>query len=286
MVGMTAGGGSGTGARWRWVAHPPHRPPVEPPAPPPPRHRLGPAWLDETPRYASTPRWGLPPLALVPPPTPAPPRPRRSAWFAARAPRWASSAARWSLAAGVVHLLRYAMLATLADRVVPLAVELGSVALVWATGLVAVVCCLLALVGSTEWLVERRRAVYDGADPRPARTLRAACLLPVATLAGPVVFLHELAADDPDALPGALRCIRRWWAVWLLDALLVALTWWRSSAEGPQAAADSVLLAGAAFLVSAWAARSTRGVIGCFADTSPRFTRRFIARGTVDRAVR
>src|SRR5699024_12875932 len=63
---------------------------------------------------------------------------------------------------------------------------------------------------------------------------------------------------------------------------VVTLALWRGSAEGPQAAADTVVLTALAALVATWAVRESRLVMRSFSDPSPRFTRRFLVRGTVE----
>ncbi|MBB0992429.1 hypothetical protein G6009_13665, partial [Dietzia sp. SLG510A3-30A2] len=57
---------------------------------------------------------------------------------------------------------------------------------------------------------------------------------------------------------------------------------WRGSGEGPQAAADTVLLTALAALAAVWAVRETLGVMRSFSDPPPRFTRRFIAAGILE----
>lgn len=268
-------------AGWRWVAHPPWRPPLPSPRPPPPRARSGPAWGDRTPAYPGTPRWGLPPVTA---PRPAPPRPPRTRLTArlARAAAWLLPAARaWLTAAAVVHLLRYAVLAWYSDRLAPWWVDAGTTALVWVAGTVALAVGAAAAVAATAWLVEARRAAYaPGRDPRRAAELWAGCLLPVVTWVRTPVHLEELRRASARA-PSADR-LRRWWAAWLVNGLAVAVAVSRSTADGPQAAADTVLLTALAAAAGAWVAAETLAVTRSFGDPLPRFTRRFLVRGIVD----
>lgn len=272
--------------QWRWVAHPPWRPPLEGARPPLPRHRTGPAWREQTPAYPATPRWGLPlvaiPRQVEPTPAEAGKRPAR---LAAAAPGIVRAAATWFVVSAVAHGLRYAVLAWYADRLTPWWVEAATTSLVWVAGAVAVAVGAAAVVVATAWLVEQRRRSYaPGPDPRRRAELWAGCLLPVVTLLRVPVYLEELRRASPRA--PSRTALRRWWAVWIGNGTMVALALWRGTAEGPQAAADTVLLTALASLAAAWAARETRAVMRSFSDPSPRFTRRLLARGMVDSSAR
>ena len=194
---------------------------------------------------------------------------------------------RWSVATAVLHLIRYLTLVVFAERVVPLWWEVATESFVWVFGVCNCLLAVVTVVAMTAWLVECRRLTYGPrgsgprSDPRPGASLWAGCLLPGVNLVLPPVFLHELAADAAEVAPGARARINRWWLVWLLDAAMVTAASWRAAADGPQAAADAVLLTALACLVAAWAAVESRAVMRCFDDTCPRFTRRFIVRGMV-----
>ena len=264
--------------QWRWVAHPPWRPPTQVARPPVPRHRSGAAWGTRTPRYPATPRWGLPPVA-IPRRLAESPVPRRSG-MADAAPGVLGAAAAWFLAAAVAHGLRYLALAWFADRVAPWWIESVTTALVWVTGVVAIAVGLGAAVCATAWLVQARRRAYEpGPDPRSRAGLWVGSLLVVVNFFRLPVYLEELRRASPRA--PTRSALHRWWAVWAVNVLAVALALWRGSGDGPQAAADTVLLTAIAALTAAWAVRETRSVMRSFNDPSPRFTRRFIAAGIV-----
>lgn len=276
MDGMTTPRRQG---QWRWVAHPPWRPPTQVARPPVPRHRSGAAWAGRTPRYPATPRWGLPPVAiprgLEPPATP------RRVWMADAAPGILGAAAAWLLAGATAHLLRYLALAWYADRVAPWWIEAVTTALVWVTGVVAIAVTISGAICATAWLVQaRRRAYAPGTDPRSRVGLWAGSLVVVVNFFRLPVYLEELRRASPRA--PTRSALRRWWAVWAVNAVAVVVALWRGTGDGPQAAADTVLLAAVAALTAAWAVRETRGVMRSFSDPSPRFTRRFIAAGIVD----
>lgn len=276
MDGMTTPRGPG---QWRWLAHPPWRPPLPVHRPPPPRHRLGPAWEDRTPTYSQTPRWGLPLVAI--PHRLAEPTGQKRARLASAAPTVLRVAWTWLLATAAFHGLRYAVLAWYADRVTPWWVEALTTVLVWVAGTVAVAVGVAAAVAATAWLVEmRRRAYAPGTDPRRRIEVWIGTLLVVVTYFRTPVYLEELRRASPRG-PDRAR-LRRWWVAWLANGVALALALWRGAAEGPQAAADTVLLTAVAALVAAWAVHESRTVMRSFADPSPRFTRRPYVRGIVN----
>lgn len=275
MVGMTTPRRQG---QWRWVAHPPWRPPGPVQRPPAPRHRSGPAWGPQTPAYASAPRWGLPLIAI-----PhrleqeAQPKPAK---LAAAAPGIVSAARSWFIATAVAHGLRYAALAWYADRLAPWWLEAVTTALVWVSGIVAIAVGVAAAVTATAWLVETRRRVYAPVpDPRSRAGLWAGCLVAVVNFVRVPVYLEELRRASSRA-PSRTE-LRRWWAAWFVNALAVVVAVWRGTGEGPQAAADTVLLTALAALAAVWAVTETRAVMRSFSDPSPGFTRRFIPGGIV-----
>ena len=276
MVAMTTPRRTG---QWRWVAHPPWRPPLRAVRPPPPRHRTGPAWGERAPSYPGTPRWGLPLVAI--PHRLEQPAVAKPARLAAVAPGLLGAAGTWSAAAAVAHGLRYATLAWYDDRLAPWWVEGLTAALVWVTGLVAIAVAVVAAVSAAAWLVEKRRRVYAPApDPRRRADLWLGCLLPVVNWFRIPVYLEELRRASPRA--PTRSALGRWWAVVALNGAAVALASWRGSGEGPQAAADTVLLTALAALAAVWAVRETRAVMRSFDDPSPRFTRRLLAQGIVN----
>ncbi len=275
MVAMTTPRRTG---QWRWVAHPPWRPPLPGSRPPPPRHRSGPAWAERTPSYPATPRWGLPLVALGH--RPERPATRQPARLAALAPGFLGAAGTWAAAAAVAHGLRYAALAWFDDRLAPWWVEALTTALVWVAGVVAIAVGVAAAVSATAWLVEKRRGVYAPVpDPRRRAGLWLGCLLPVVNWFRIPVYLEELRRASPRAPTRA--ALGRWWAVVAVNGAAVALAVWRGTGEGPQAAADTVLLTALAALAAVWAMRETRAVMRSFDDPSPRFTRRLLPQGIV-----
>ncbi|GAA1054201.1 hypothetical protein GCM10009570_27900 [Dietzia natronolimnaea] len=276
MVGMTSPRRTG---QWRWVAHPPWRPPVEGTRPPAPRYRSGPAWGDRTPAYPATPRWGLP-LVAIPRRLEHPVRPARPR-LAAAAPGIVGVAGTWFAATAVVHGLRYAVLAWYVERLAPWWVEATTTALVWVAGVVAIAVGVAAAVAATAWLVETRRRVYSPApDPRSRAGLWVGCLLPVVNWFRIPVYLAELRLASPRA--PTRSGLLRWWVAVAVNGIAVALALWRGTGEGSQAAADTVLLTALAAAAAVWAARETRTVMRSFDEPSPRFTRRLLPRGIVE----
>jgi len=222
----------------------------------------------------------------VPGPQPAPDRgagatERLSARLAGAAPRLLPAARTALLAGAGAHLLRYAALAWYDERLAPWWVDAVTTALVWVAGTLALVAGAAAAVAVTAWLVETRRAAHaPGRDPRRRPELWAGCLLPVVTHLRTPVYLEELRRASARA-PSPSR-LRRWWLAWLTNGVAVLVAVWRGSAEGPQAAADTVLLTALALAAGAWVATETLAVTRSFGDPLPRFTRRFLVRGIVD----
>lgn len=214
-----------------------------------------------TPRYTQMPRWGL----QDPPPRPAAAPARPLGAFA----KWVipllyATTVAFLLAASA-ELLRYLVLLYNRTRLVKPAVLWLSDGFVTVAAVVALLCALVAAVAAVGWLIETRRAGYAGRgrrDPRPVWLLVLGCLVPVANLLWPGVYLTEAAHGDPRAL----RAVRIWWAAWIAGGVLavVALLW--KFADGLQAEADGVLLTAwtdlAAALVAAltiWAMRAIEG---------------------------
>lgn len=191
-----------------------------------------------------------------------------------------TAARAWFIATAVAHGLRYAALAWYADRLAPWWLEAVTTAIVWVTGIVAIAVGVAAAVTATAWLVETRRRVYAPApDPRRRAVLWVGCLVVVVNYLRVPVYLEELRRASPR---GPTRTeLGRWWVAWAVNALAVAVAVWRGTGDGPQAAADTVLLTALAALAAVWAVTETRSVMRSFNDPSPGFTRRFIAQGIV-----
>lgn len=265
--------------QWQWVAHPPWRQPTDTARPPQPRYRSGPAWGSTTPRYPATPRWGLP-LVAIPRRLETEPAPAR-ARLASAAPGILTSAYVWLIGTAIAHGLRYLALAVYANRVAPWWIDAVTTALVWVTGGVSLVVAVCAAVTATAWLVRTRRRVFEpGTDPRSRLDLWLGSLVVVVNFFRLPVYLEELRRASPRA--PSRSALRRWWAAWAINVVAVAVAFWRSTGDGPQAAADTVLLTAIAALTAAWAVHETRSVMRSFDDPSPRFTQRFIAAGIVD----
>ncbi len=191
------------------------------------------------------------------------------------------SARTWFLAAAAVHVVRYALLVYYAERVTPWWVEAASTALVWVVGLVALVAGAAAVVTVTAWLVESRRRVFaPGGDPRRPVAVWAGCLIPVVTYLRAPVYLEELRRASPRA--PSRNGVRTWWAAWVVNGVVALLAFWRGTVDGPQAAADTVLLTALAALAGAWAIRETQVVARGLDERSPQAARRFVVRGAGD----
>jgi hypothetical protein len=196
------------------------------------------------------------------------------------APGIVTAAGTWFAATAVAHGIRYATLAWYDERLAPWWVEAVTTALVWVAGVVAIAVGAAAAVAATAWLVETRRLVYEPArDPRRRADLWLGSLVVVVNWARLPVYLEELRRASPRA-PGR-SALLRWWAAFTVNGVLVLAAVWRGTGDGPQAAADTVLLTALAALAAVWAARETRAVMRSFSEPSPRFTRRLLARGIV-----
>ncbi|MBF6178820.1 DUF4328 domain-containing protein [Nocardia otitidiscaviarum] len=239
---------------YRWVARPPGR--RKSPAPGP--RRSG-SW--ETPHYTRIPRWGLRDV----PPQPAVAPAGRWDRLAARVPLLLTVTAGVFLAAGLAELGRYGILLRNRTRLTEPWLLALSDALVYTTALAALLLALVSAVAVVGRLADLRRAAYAEAgqrDPRSSLMLALGCLVPVANLLWPGVFLTEVARRRAD--PRLLRAVRIWWGVWIGNALMVfgALLW--RLPDSLQAEADGVLWTAVTDLVAAGVAVLTLWVLrGC-----------------------
>ncbi|GGK55204.1 DUF4328 domain-containing protein [Nocardia camponoti] len=219
--------------------------------------------LGPTPSYAETPRWGL----LDPPPRQVETQRDRLDWFVSRRDRLLRSAAILFVFAALAEYGRYAVLLRNRTRLIPQWLLVFSDATVWVFGIAAPIAALVAAIALTGWLVRARESAFAAAgkrDPRGRLALFAGCLVPLANLIWPGVFLTELLGPDPN--PRKLQAVRIWWAAWVFGAvLLVVGTIWRG-ASSLQAEADGVSFAGftdlyaAAFaILTLWAVRLLEG---------------------------
>lgn len=236
-------------AGFRWIA-------VRPGPPPPPRRRRRP--LGPTPRYESTPRWGL----VDPVAPPADNADRTKAWAASPATARAALIATgivFALAAGV-HVVRYLLLLINRTTLIPPFVAIGSLVTGVLMSLAAVVAVIATGVSLTSWLIARRAAAFathGQKDPRPEWALWAGCLTPGANLVWAPVFVLELA----NAERGQIRQrgpVALWWIAWVVSFLMCGWAIWTSRATDAQGIADNTVtmiiayLAGLAVLVLLW----------------------------------
>ncbi|AYF74724.1 DUF4328 domain-containing protein [Nocardia yunnanensis] len=259
---------------YRWVARPPGR---KTPAPQPVRRPAAP----QTPRYHQIPRWGLqdrPPLAA-----PAPRRPLAALGDRVTTALYATAGV--FVVAALAELGRYGILLRNRTRLIPSWLLWISDAAVTVSSIVAMAVALATAVTLVGWLAETRRAAYAAAgelDPRSARSLVLGCVIPVANLVWPGVFLTEAArlriAGGAD--PRLLRAVRIWWAAWLLNALLVLVSVLYRFASTLQVRADGVLASMWTDLVAAGVAVASLGLVRAFAGLDlrgrPRVPRRWV----------
>ncbi|WP_280230407.1 DUF4328 domain-containing protein, partial [Nocardia cyriacigeorgica] len=217
---------------YRWVARRPDHRPRGSVAP----GRTGPT---PTPHYTEVPRWGLRDEPAREPVAARPPLSVLAGWLPALL---IATALMFAIAAGS-ELGRYLLLLRNRTYLIdPLLLKFSD-AMVNASALFAAVLALLAAVAAVGWLIQARRAVYEGRglrDPRSPRMLVLGCVIPVVNLLWPGVFLSEMVAGRDDPRP--LRAVRVWWAIWLFGGLCAAAARARRGAATLQAQADGVLL--------------------------------------------
>lgn len=202
----------------------------------------------ETPRYTRIPRWGL---FDVPPQAPAAAQRPLGLLTGAVSLLLIGTAVLFVLAAAA-EFGRYLILLRNRTRLIENWLLIVSDVSVYLFALGALVLALLSALALVGWLIEVRRAAYGDRkrrDPRSVFTLVLGCLIPVANLLWPGVFLTETARIRED--PRALRAARIWWCGWILNGLLVvAALLWRN-AGSLQAEADGVSLTALTDLVAA-----------------------------------
>ncbi|WP_067849231.1 DUF4328 domain-containing protein, partial [Nocardia lijiangensis] len=144
--------------------------------------------------------------------------------------------------AAVAELVRYVILVVNRTRLIdPLALRFSDW-LLTGSSLLALALALGSAIALLGWLIETRRAVFARAgrsDPRPAALLVLGCLIPVANLVWPGVFLTEIAAERGD--PRVLRAVRVWWFAWVFGGLTVAAALLWRTADSLQVKADGVV---------------------------------------------
>lgn len=222
----------------------------------PRRHDL-PTRRVQTPRYEQIPRWGLTDRPVN---SADEPETRLKRWADAAPGLLMLTAALLGLAV-VAEGVRYAILLYNRTRLVSPTTLVVSDALVLFAEVASIVIGIAAAAASACWLVTRRREAFEQAtlrDPRSERSLVVGCLVPVLSLVMPGVYLTELAntKNDPDRDPLLLR-VRIWWALWVINWLLVVIaSIWRTR-DSLQAQADGVFLAAVLALVGAGVALMT-----------------------------
>ncbi len=236
----------------RWVAKPPPRA-----AAPKPRQRdLGP-----TPRYYSTPSWGLPRTPWKSTTVPKPPtaHERMSAHAGTARPLLIGAATALALAA-LAELWRYLLLLRSRTELLPARTVRISDSLVITAGVLAPVVVVVAVLTCTLWLIRARQAAAGRLGRRDARSARAlvlAVVVPGWNLVMPGVLLTELERDINTELErdtkatGPSRLLRAWWLGWVASVALAAGVWLLRLRHTVQAQADGVALAALSDLVAA-----------------------------------
>jgi len=231
----------------RWVARPPPRTPSRVRVP----RELGP-----TPRYLSTPRWGLPRTSWAPMTLPKPPTAsaRMSAQAKTARPLLIGAATVLLLAA-LAELWRYLLLLRSRTELLPARTVAISDSLVVTAGVLAPVIVVVAMVTTTIWLIQARRAAaarIGRRDARSARSVVLAVVVPGWNLLMPGVLLTELERDSCSASPsGPSRLLRGWWLSWVLSVALAVGVWLLRLRHTVQAQANGVLLVALSDLVAA-----------------------------------
>lgn len=231
----------------RWVAKPPPRAA--------PRVRVHQA-LGPTPRYLTTPGWGLPRIPWTRPSTPRPPSAaqRMGAHESTVHPLLVGAATVLALAA-VGEVWRYLLLLRSRTELLPARTVAISDSVVVTAGLAAPVVVIVAMVTCTLWLIRAVQAAAAGIGLRPGRrtwTVVLAVGVPVWNLLMPGVLLTELERDIAGhGFTGPSRLLRAWWAGWVLSVVLAVGVWLWRLRDSVQARADGVLLAGLSDLVAA-----------------------------------
>ncbi|GAA4484636.1 hypothetical protein GCM10023094_38190 [Rhodococcus olei] len=194
---------------------------------------------DPTPSYQQVPRWGL----VDPAPADlSEPRPTRTQQLAELAPTLLVASAGLFLAGALAELFRYGLLLYNRTTLISPAVLAVSDSLVFTFGVLAPLVAFAAAAASVAWLLDARRAAWariGRVDPRSSAAVAFGCLVPVANLVWPGVFLTELAGVEPRIR----RVVRLWWSTWVAGGVLLVVSLaWRSH-DSLQARANGVVLA-------------------------------------------
>src|SRR5699024_7066347 len=232
----------------RWVAEPPR---TGPPRPQPRRRRP----YSGPPSYSGVPRWGFPRVGWRTPTT-VPGTPFARADPAQRLQRIGRNAvtvlytvaALATVAAGA-EAWRYALLLRSRHSALDADTVSASDALLLIVALLTFLFGLGAIVITVWWLLIARGAAEEESGRAPARNMRqtlVGILVPLLNLvmAGSIVAELEHSAGDGSALqrPRPSRLVLGWWAVWIVNEVLLIVTIIRRFGDSMQARADAVLL--------------------------------------------
>jgi hypothetical protein len=221
----------------------------------PPRRAVSPETYTGPPRYPAVPRWGFPNLTWRPP-TAVPGTPSDETRPLQRLRLLGRNALGllWSvmvlaiISAGA-EIWRYVLLAESRSSALTTRVVAASDALVLTASLLTSAFALIAVAATLWWLYVARLAAAEESGQAPPRgfgQVLAGVLIPVLNLvmAGSVVaeLEHAVLRRPADRRPHPSRLVLGWWAAWLGNWVLFALTvWWRFR-PGVQAKADGVVL--------------------------------------------
>ena len=251
----------------RWVAEPP-RTAGGPARPREERPYTGP------PSYPAIPRWGFPHVAwrwpTTVPGTPSErPRPaERLQMIARNAVGVLCTVAALAVLAGGAESWRYALLVRSRDAALSADIVGASDALVLIISLLTFLLGLTAIAITVWWLLVARGAAEEQSGRPPARSMWRTLLAVVVpgvnlVMAGSVLAELEHAASEESPLrrPRPSRLVWCWWAAWVVNGVLLAVTiGWRVG-DSVQAQADAVLLNAALNLSAAVLAAITAFVV-------------------------
>ncbi|MFC9786839.1 DUF4328 domain-containing protein [Rhodococcus sp. NPDC127528] len=200
-----------------------------------------------TPSYREMPRWGL----LDPPrEEDREPASSRTERLAELAPTLLVATAVLFAVGALAELFRYALLVRNRTSLISPTVLAVSDALVSAAGVMAPVVAVCAAAASASWLVGARAAAFGRTgriDPRRPAEVILGCLVPVANLVLPGLYLTELGESDAKTR----NLIRLWWGTWAVGGALLVLSLAMRSHDSLQARANAVLIAALTDLVAA-----------------------------------
>ncbi len=220
-----------------------------------------------TPRYDSTPTWGLRDI----PRDPAANRPvGRVEQYAANAQLLVTVTALLLMLSAFAEVFRYGILLYNRTRLVSPITLATSDALVYFAQVGSLVVGLFALISSSCWLIRQRRLAYaavGATDPRSVRRMLLLSMLPLVRVVMPGVYLTEVArlrGDTEADVHRELSLVRIWWAVWAASNVLVIVQLLWNLQGSLQARADGVLLSAVVAAVAAGSAVLTLAVMRRF----------------------